>query len=218
MLTKEWDWKNVSERDIWLEPCEESYYYILKWKHKGYKNVLDLGCGLGRHSILFAQSGFDVTAVDLSEYGINHLNEWRKKENVDILTKVCNMNDLPFDNDSFDCIWAHHVLSHSDTDGMYKIMSEIERVLKPSGTIYFDLNSKETWRFAKSNFPRLDKNTVLVQGGIEDGVPHFCVDMDDIEMLLKSFTIIKVRHIDDCWFNGSRQLSKHYFIEAVKID
>jgi 2-polyprenyl-3-methyl-5-hydroxy-6-metoxy-1,4-benzoquinol methylase len=29
--------------------------------------VLDLACGAGRHSILFAKKGFDVTAVDLSE-------------------------------------------------------------------------------------------------------------------------------------------------------
>lgn len=29
--------------------------------------VLDMACGAGRHSILFAQKGYDVTAVDLSE-------------------------------------------------------------------------------------------------------------------------------------------------------
>lgn len=37
--------------------------------------VLDLACGAGRHSILFAKHGFNVTAVDLSE---NLLNVARK--------------------------------------------------------------------------------------------------------------------------------------------
>lgn len=41
---------------------------------KGSK-VLDLACGAGRHSILFAKNGFDVTAVDISD---NLLNVARK--------------------------------------------------------------------------------------------------------------------------------------------
>ncbi len=38
-------------------------------------DVIDLACGSGRHSILFAERGFNVTAVDLSE---NLLNVARK--------------------------------------------------------------------------------------------------------------------------------------------
>jgi SAM-dependent methyltransferase len=38
-------------------------------------DVIDLACGAGRHSILFAEKGFNVTAVDLSE---NLLNVARK--------------------------------------------------------------------------------------------------------------------------------------------
>jgi 2-polyprenyl-3-methyl-5-hydroxy-6-metoxy-1,4-benzoquinol methylase len=41
---------------------------------KGSK-VLDLACGAGRHSVLFAKNGFDVTAVDISD---NLLNVARK--------------------------------------------------------------------------------------------------------------------------------------------
>lgn len=44
---------------------------------KGSK-VLDLACGAGRHSILFAKNGFDVTAVDISD---NLLNVARKTAN-----------------------------------------------------------------------------------------------------------------------------------------
>ena len=60
--SKGWDWnlvKSGSEdsKRIWLEPSEESFYYAEKWKRQGLKSILDLGSGLGRHSILFAKYG-----------------------------------------------------------------------------------------------------------------------------------------------------------------
>jgi 2-polyprenyl-3-methyl-5-hydroxy-6-metoxy-1,4-benzoquinol methylase len=63
--TKAWDWTAAKEK-VWLEPSEESYYLVNRWKTQGRKSILDLGCGLGRHSILFAKNGFDVSAMDLS--------------------------------------------------------------------------------------------------------------------------------------------------------
>lgn len=64
--SKEWNWE-VEQNSIWLDPCEESYYYCNKWQKEGMHSILDLGCGLGRHAILFAKEGFQVTAVDLSK-------------------------------------------------------------------------------------------------------------------------------------------------------
>lgn len=39
---------------------------------------MDLGCGLGRHSVLFAGQGLKTTAVDLSEEAIHFLKDYRK--------------------------------------------------------------------------------------------------------------------------------------------
>jgi 2-polyprenyl-3-methyl-5-hydroxy-6-metoxy-1,4-benzoquinol methylase len=153
--SKEWDWqKEISP--IWLEPCEESYYYCRRWKKAGKKTVLDLGCGLGRHSILFAKEGFDVTAVDLSEYAVEHLDSWRTREGLDIKTVCCDMKKLPFQDSAFDCLWAYHVISHADTAGIIEIISEIQRVLKPGGETYFTLCSKESKNFREALFPYID--------------------------------------------------------------
>ena len=29
------DWSAVKNRDMWLEPCEESLYYAEKWRREG---------------------------------------------------------------------------------------------------------------------------------------------------------------------------------------
>ena len=46
-MSKEWNWE-INKQNIWLKPSIESYYYVNIWKEKGYKQILDLGCGLGR--------------------------------------------------------------------------------------------------------------------------------------------------------------------------
>lgn len=212
--SKEWAWENVKE-NIWLEPCEESYFYANKWKRNGKKSILDLGCGLGRHSILFAQHGFKVTAIDLSDYGVNHLREWQKKEQLDILSKVCDMNVLPFQDNAFDCVWAYHVISHTDTEGFQGILSEIKRVLKHEGEIYLTLCSKETVSFKDGIHPIIDENTVLKsEGEAEVEMPHYYVDLKDVLRLFEDFDIERIRHIDDCYYDHDIRNSMHYYLTA----
>ena len=76
--SKGWNWENA-DNTIWLEPCEESYFYCENWKKQGKRSVLDLGCGLGRHALLFAKNGFKVTAADISEYAVKKLREAEKR-------------------------------------------------------------------------------------------------------------------------------------------
>lgn len=67
-----WNWDNVSTT-FWAEPSEDVYYLLTRWKKAGLNSILDLGCGIGRHSLLFAENGFEVTALDSSESGLRRL-------------------------------------------------------------------------------------------------------------------------------------------------
>lgn len=214
--SKAWDWSK-EKNGIWLEPSEESYYISNRWKQESYRTILDFGCGLGRHSIHFAKQGFDVSAFDLSMEGITHLLNWAEREGLQIDVRNVDMLSLPYSDNSFDCIFAYHVISHTDTKGMRIILNEIGRVLKPGGEIYLSLCSKDTWSFKDAGYPRLDQNTVIkTEEGPEKGVPHFYVTLDDVLDLFYKFVLIRVRHTDDCYYSGNKQNSKHYFILAKK--
>ena len=222
--SKSWDWKNEKDT-LWLTPCEESYYFCEKWKHEGRRSILDLGCGLGRHSILFAKKGFKVTSVDLSEYSISHLRDWEEREQLYIRSKVCDIKKLPFSDSAFDCIFSYHVVSHTDSDGIHQILDEIKRVIKPGGEIYLSLCSKDDWTFEDAGFPRIDENTVIkTYEGPEKGIPHFYVNLNDVRSLFADFNIQQIRHIDDCYNQGKIKHTMHYYItatydkEAVKLD
>jgi len=215
-VSKAWDW-NKETGLVWLNPSEESFYIAQRWKEKGYKTILDFGCGLGRHSVFFARSGFTVSAFDLSITGVNHLKQWVANDGLHIDTSVADMLELPYPNQSFDAIFAYHVISHTDSSGIKKIINEISRVLKSDGELYMTLCSKETWSYRDAGYPKLDDNTVTkTDEGPEKGIPHFYVNLDDILSLLSKFTIESIRHIDDCYFSGRKQNSKHYFITARK--
>lgn len=212
--SKAWNW-NKENNPIWLTPSEESYYIANHWKECGYKDILDFGCGLGRHSIFFAKQGFQVSAFDLSLEGVKHLENWAKNERLDINITIADMLRLPYEDNSFDCVFAYHVISHTDTTGMKRIVSEVSRILKPGGEIYLTLCSKETWSFKDAGYPKIDENTVVkTADGPEKGIPHFYVTLSDVFTLFTDFDIQWIRHTDDCYFAGREQNSKHFFILA----
>lgn len=213
-ISKAWDWKK-DHNSIWRKPSEESYYIAERWKARQYQEILDFGCGLGRHSIYFARHGFTVSAFDLSPEGVTSLREWAEAENLSINTTVSDMIKLPYADNLFDCIFAYHVISHTDTNGMQSILAEIKRIMKPGGEIFLTLCSKETWSFTDAGYPKIDDNTVVkTDEGPEKGIPHFYVTLDDIVQLFQEFEILKIRHVDDCYFEGKKYNSKHYFILA----
>ncbi|WP_273321022.1 class I SAM-dependent methyltransferase [Vallitalea guaymasensis] len=216
--SKAWDWSK-NEDDSWLIPSIESCYLANSWASKGFHRFLDLGCGLGRHSIFFAENGFRVNSVDLSEYGINHLNNWAKKEELDIETQVCDMLELPFENDTFDCVIAYNVIYHSDTKGFIKALDEIKRVLKSKGELFITLISKNTWSYQHAdNYKRIDDNTILRdEHETEKDVPHFYVDIEDIKKYFADFDFIDVpiEQTKYCLEN-SKYYSRHFNIIARK--
>lgn len=218
-ISKPWDWsKNTQE--FWNDPSEESYYLLHRWKARGYKRFLDLGCGLGRHSLLFANNVFQVDSFDLSTFAVAGLQSKSKDLGLDnIVCASGDMNNLPYPNASFDCLLAYHVISHTDSQGITRILSEINRVLIPGAEFYLSLCSKNSWSFQEAGYPKHDDNTIVkVEDGPENGIPHFYSDEQTIAALFGAFTLLSIRHVKDVVFNEKPlRNSWHYFILGKKI-
>jgi SAM-dependent methyltransferase len=91
-------------------------------------NVLDLACGNGRHSVLFAGKGMKVTGIDLSDYLIsqacrNKLTDY--KDFADNLSfEIRDMRDINHEN-NFDM-----VVNIFSSYGYFEDDKENERVIK----------------------------------------------------------------------------------------
>ena len=117
--SKAWNW-NIAFAPWWEEPATEVYSLLKRWQKQSFKKILDLGCGIGRHAVLFSENGFEVNACDLSKEGIEKLNKLIKAHNLSITTEISDMLSLPYNNKSFDGLVAFHTIYHTDDIGIKK--------------------------------------------------------------------------------------------------
>ncbi|MCH5197308.1 MAG: class I SAM-dependent methyltransferase [Oscillospiraceae bacterium] len=219
--SKGWKWEIVDddESGIWKSPCVESYYLLDRWKQQNKMQFLDLGSGLGRHSIQFGKNGFSVHCFDISEEAILRTKEWAKNEGLSFKYAIGDMLKLPYADGSLDCILCRNVISHTDTNGVKQAVSEIYRVLCKGGECYLTLCSKATSEFSKKERPSVDENTRLrMDDGPEYKVPHFYADYGLIKELFAEFKIISIAHIEDFWEKGGETNSSFHYHILVKKD
>lgn len=58
---------------------------------------MDLGCGIGRHTVLFAGNGFNTCGFDISKYGLDKTKEWLDSLNLSANLKEGDMLELPYE-------------------------------------------------------------------------------------------------------------------------
>ena len=94
------------------------------------KKVLDFGCGSGRDTKFFLESGFDVTATDGSEELCKSASAY-----TGIQVKHMLFQDLN-EADCYDGIWACSSILHLSKDELRIVINKMSRALKPNGIIY----------------------------------------------------------------------------------
>ncbi|HEX4899975.1 MAG TPA: class I SAM-dependent methyltransferase [Pyrinomonadaceae bacterium] len=136
------------------------------------ERVLDLGCGNGRNAMYFARQGFSASGLDVSTQAIEWAKDWSKREGLEIDFRVGDIEQLPFENETFDVVVSHGVLDHVPMPTARNAATEVHRVLKPGGLFYCDLRSTEDFEFGEGE--EVAPNTFVVSEGFEQGlVQHF---------------------------------------------
>src|SRR5699024_4291437 len=96
---------------------------------KNYNRILDLGCGTGRHSLFFAQYGFEVFASDISKESTDVLQEKIHRKNIsNISIYNFSFQNILFEDDFFDAVICTSVLHHALLKDIERGIAEIYRV------------------------------------------------------------------------------------------
>jgi len=136
--SQHWETNFSSKPEMFgLEPSIPAVKATKFFKENNIKNIVELGAGLGRDTIYFAQNSIKVQALDYSKTAIESITDKAEKLNLAefIKSKFFDVRKkLPFEDNSIEGCFSHMLycmaLSNSDLENLN---NEICRILKPGG-------------------------------------------------------------------------------------
>lgn len=157
-------------------------------------DILELGPGQGRDTLLFAEQGFRVIALDFTQAGLDQITAKAEAAGVGsaVRTVVGDVRDpLPLPDASVDAAYAHMLLcmalTTAEIDGL---VVEIRRVLGPGGLFVYTARTKADAHFGVGIDHGDDR---WETGGF---IVHF-FDRELIDGLARGFEILEVAEYDE---------------------
>lgn len=157
--------------------------------------ALDIGCGMGRHSIYLSKNNIDTYALDISEFALNKLNKISHNLELCIKTLNINMVNLPFNNNTFDIVLSIHVHNHGCYSEIKKSLFEAKRILKQNGYIIL-IAAPDTiaHKFINHTTTCIEKNTYIDLDLYDGDIPHHFFSHEEIEEIFNDFENIKLEY------------------------
>jgi SAM-dependent methyltransferase len=134
--------------------------------------VLDLCCGVGRHSLEFARRGFKVTGVDRTTRYLDHARELAAKENLQI--EFIQSDARSFSRrEAFDgAISMFTSFGYfADANDDLQVARNVCESLRPGGCFIIDMNGKEglAAKFRERDWNRMGDAILMEERRLLDG-------------------------------------------------
>jgi SAM-dependent methyltransferase len=208
-------WQSVEDRSWWRHAAPEVVEFIASQSPKERPSVLDLGCGLGRHAIAFAQAGFSVTAIDSSKHAISQLADQTRELSLAIRGLVCDVSSELLSEDGFDIVLAYNVIYHGYRHEFAAAIGRVRRLLKTDGLFYFTCPTRDDGKYGYGE--EVAPHTFLCKKSITPGDIHYFANDEDLDELLSGFVQLrrekKEGHFDN---KGIRQFYSYWHVLARK--
>lgn len=130
-----------SANDITVNPIFMQHLAAYEYASQftGDKIVLELGCGEGYGTVLLAKSASKIFGIDYSKAAIDKAQKKYRADNIEF---VCSdVNDLGFDDASFEVIIAFQFIEHLKDPRA--VLLKIKSLLKPQGIFLLSSPNKK---------------------------------------------------------------------------
>lgn len=218
MKSESWEkyWGSDEELEYWKIPAPEVIEFIDEVKDEFHQSsVLDLGCGVGRHAIAFAQEGFYVHAVDFSEEALNQLNTISIKNNLQIETREGDYRFKLYEDDSFDIILSYNVLYHGSRNEFRESLNKCYDYLKPNGLLMFTCLTREDDKYGSGK--QVGPHSYLSENSVHPGDIHYFSSESDLMEMLEAFEVKSLSRNEHEWnHKGEKRFSSYWIVKARK--
>jgi len=173
---------------------------IIKGRYQAGEKILDAGCGYGRNVDLLIRAGFTIEGIDLDSEKIAYCQETYPAQAAHF--KVGDLEDLPYESESFDHIISSAVLhfSHS-THHFKKLFAEQIRVLKKGGSFFIRMTS---------SFGMATKNLQLLAPDVyhlPDGSDRFLISKTLLQEMLFQHQLSLLESVKTVNVNDQRAMA-----------
>ncbi|MGQ4870949.1 MAG: class I SAM-dependent methyltransferase [Candidatus Thorarchaeota archaeon] len=127
--------------------------------------ILDIACGAGDHSLLFAERGLKVSAFDIAESLIRVAAERAKEKGLDINFYRGDMREINFVQRFKGAVMLSHSFGFFDHEENRRVLEGTFNALLDGGRLLLDLMNPY-------NLPRFQKTWTKIEGGYLLTEPH----------------------------------------------
>ena len=153
---------------------------------------------------LFHEYGYETWGIDISPQQIQLAQAFGEKHNMVLNLRVGDMRQLPFDDDTFDCVYEYNSIAHLSKVDTGLAIKEMFRVLKKGGLCFVGFMSLDCWPILGRRVN--DGEFCLIEGDQE--VTHSAYTDNEPDQYFASWKILQ-KEKNTRWFRWwSAQLSK----------
>jgi SAM-dependent methyltransferase len=148
--------------------------------------LLDLGCGVGRHSLLFADRGWKVTGLDLAAPSVEYARQEALDAGLDASFQVADITKDPLPRDQDLILVAYGTIGTLSPGAARRLVAACRKALAPGGLLVFDA-FRRPWfdRQFRSCPPR--EWDIIPQQGFWTPSPHLVLSRTDAYPRLRTF-------------------------------
>jgi ubiquinone/menaquinone biosynthesis C-methylase UbiE len=129
---------------IYHGPIYKFLFYIRHFAKDIEKKVLDCGAGGETPPLgLFSEYGYETHGIDISKEQIKLAEEFARKNGMEFNLKQCDMQEIPYEDESFGFVLSYNTIFHLLREGTKKAIAEVKRVLKKGGLFYVNFMTYE---------------------------------------------------------------------------
>ena len=135
---REYGYRNFTHRQFRRkEECDR----LVRWLDaQPGERILDVGCGDGFYDHRIASRGASVVGIDMNQDALAIAERKNKTERIQF--HLMDAEKIPFEKDSFDKAVSFCVIEHFYRED--KVLSHLQRVLKPGGALVLSADSLST--------------------------------------------------------------------------